>query len=1389
MVEQKTGLVRSGHGPDGQIALGEFDSPPPSLVDALGASFRRENTVPNMVKVFSNRPDYMDEIDPEFNPFENVKGYEQEEKDGAFNEVFNRKHHDAVKAQIDQQRADQKIRGAYDGWMVGLDVFASIADPVSLIPGAALVRGGRIGYKAGKSALAVGASAAGGTAVQESILQAAQPDRTTGESAVAIGGSVVLGALLGAGVAKLLTAKEWHNAADNIAVDLMADNTVPDPIGVSQQIVQRMSGLSADAVEQLDLSDLGVGGNKAAQILANVTASMRINPGIQLMHSPSKEARAIFGQLNEASVYTGLNMKEGNTGAAVESMMYEFTRGRMSTWIKASKKEYKAARKTGFAGKQTAFNIAVSAAARNNDVALDGNIHVTNAARMARKEIFDPLLKRAQEAGLLPADVSAGEAQTYVTRLWNREILIAREHDLNGVKGFRNTVRPWFVEQFKDAQFKQEEIGVARDVADYDAISDKLVEVEERLNKTTKRVRGRKAERSALARELATSETGRLDALAARPPEKLRLMLADPDANEVAMDAARTSFKGKKAPRTRQEKYPVIETIKSLGGVRKGSVLEEELKNMGVTAKAHPGLFKKTGGIGDVDNLPLSDHPILNAHLYDEDGTGYAPRNAVFNAVADEMAGSPLMMEDLARSIDDAEQADRFIGDWLEAVGLPSTSTLGDIRKFINKTTEADVNISKMDTKINKLRDDIARFDDSTDSVLDGHKLTDAEAKSLKAEVKTLEDKIAANIDLIDASPRIARMVNYAKAKRDLSKARIEKYRARKIADGAQRVPLSDRSPNMHAKAAKAANDIKTADKAIEKHDATVKRLKPTIPKERPELNDIIDPEDMAGYIEEAITETFNNLTGRGDGSVPDWVVAVKRGPLAERTFKIPDKIVEGFLENDMEAILRQYTRIMSADIGLKEKFGSPDMAQAFERMRMEYTDLAKAATSEAERTKLDKAFKRDKQNLEAFRDLLRGTYKNGTENSVWSRMTRAALTWNYIRLLGGVTMTSLTDVSRPIAVHGMRATMREALPALIGGTRALKISKKDASYLGPISEVALQTRLTELAGLQDQHAAGSVYERFLSNASHAFSKATGLSWWNDTLKMISSVMTQNRMSRTILNWNGSSLADRRYMNFLGINEDMAARMKPFIETHGVQEKGVWGANVMEWDDPGLVSAWAAALNKDVNRTVVTPGVSDKPLFMNTNAGALVMQFKSFGMASHQKILIAGMQENPTRLAESMVFASTLGMMISYLKLIERGDTEGADRLLNNPGLWVANGLDRSGIMSIPFDISNTMEKLGSPIGIASGVSALAGDEDRSGGVSRYASRNELGAVLGPSAGAFQDIVTIGRQLAAGDVKKGGANAMIRQIPGGTLPGVRTGLHTFVKPAIQDLVE
>ena len=98
-------------------------------------------------------------------------------------------------------------------------------------------------------------------------------------------------------------------------------------------------------------------------------------------------------------------------------------------------------------------------------------------------------------------------------------------------------------------------------------------------------------------------------------------------------------------------KTPVLDIIRKAGGVRVGSLLDQELRVMGITPKTRPGLFHRNSGLQDVDNFVAEDYPIFeNAPSWN----GYVDRQYFIDAIEAEERGQPL------RSVDEVAQIEHF---------------------------------------------------------------------------------------------------------------------------------------------------------------------------------------------------------------------------------------------------------------------------------------------------------------------------------------------------------------------------------------------------------------------------------------------------------------------------------------------------------------------------------------------------------------------------------------------------------------------------------------------------------------------------------------------------------------------------------------------------------
>lgn len=66
------------------------------------------------------------------------------------------------------------------------------------------------------------------------------------------------------------------------------------------------------------------------------------------------------------------------------------------------------------------------------------------------------------------------------------------------------------------------------------------------------------------------------------------------------------------------------------------------------------------------------------------------------------------------------------------------------------------------------------------------------------------------------------------------------------------------------------------------------------------------------------------------------------RGPLKERTFHIPDALIEDYLEKNIARVAQRYVRQMAPDVELSKTFGSIDMQRAFDRVNADYDRLSR---------------------------------------------------------------------------------------------------------------------------------------------------------------------------------------------------------------------------------------------------------------------------------------------------------------------------------------------------------------------------------------------------------------------------------------------------------------
>lgn len=1377
------------------IDLTPADAPDaPDFGTTVGAAFRQENVVGSVLAYqwADNTPD------PNFRPWDAIKGTKYEAYFEDFADVFNAGKAEAVKRQIDMELADRNTLQAAGGWGLLAAFGAGVFSPENLLPGGTIYRGVKGGASVLKSALSTASAAAISTAMAEGVLQSTQTQRTMEESAFNVGTAALLGGALGGGASALFGRAQYHQLAK--LLDEQASGVVDDTTQAANELAVLRAPADAGAAARpiATLNENTIAG-KAAQFVA---APVRgLNPVLRTLTSESPAMRDIGTRLFENPVYMKKNMEGVASDPAVETLVKEYTRGAMAKAVDQHNSIYSAYRKAGGELDRARFSEEIGRAMRRGDEGADPAI--TQAAAVWRSTVFDPLKDQAIKAGLLPKDVSVDTAMSYFTRVYNRPLIEAREVE------FKAIVRRYIDKQVRDLEFKAEEIKIGNKIVETDKVADQWRRAFDRLVSIDERLGGRSAVRRRKVEELNSLQGLRFQVMADRPPAELFKRLRSADENKPMLDVLRELRQAERSAAKKPkyvEKYPILHRIKRRGGVKVGSFLDYELRAMGVDPQSHPGLFRKDGGLGAVDNWSWDEDSLFQDN-FARQSDGYLDQNDVLAAIRKEVAGDPLRTPEQVAEDANLDGLDSVASQWLESVGLPSNTSVGDARAFIKRVVGAEKAYDELGQRISRLEREIDEFDDVTEGVANEKLISEAEAAALDKQLAALEAEIMEVRDIANASPRVKLIVDYATVRRDLFKKRIEEQRLRRRVETLKSLRDEGKAnEELLLELGAKSTDLGRVLDAVEKLKAKADKLEGMVPKIRQELPEFLNDADRAGYVEEVVDNIFNTITGRNvDGDIPRDIVASVRGPLKERTFHIPDTEIEGFLEDNVEAVARRYARTMAADIELTNAFGKADMKEQIAQVRADYQRLRQAVQqgvdaetgeplakplTEAQRDKriaqLVAAEKNDIRDLQAVRDMVRGAYLARENSTNYARVARVAGTINYLRVMGGVTISSLSDIARHVMVHGLGNVMRDGLVPLIRNLKGFNMSVGEAKIAGAVTERLLNTRMATWAEITDPYAVSSPFERFMENTATGFSKLNGMVYWNDFQKSFASVITQNRVLRGVGQFDRLGKREQSYLAYLGIDGAMAERIAKQFEAHGtVEDGGIRVANSDDWDDEWARRTYRAAINKDVDTTIITKGVADVPLFMNTPTGRMLMQFKSFAIASHQRALMRGLQERPMGFVAGTMLATTLGMLIFWLKAVE--SNRPADAQNSNPGRWIAEGLDRSGLFSIAFEVNNTIEKHFG-IGAYGALAAAFPDSDQSGKASKYLNRSVAETILGPTGALLDTVIAAGNAVkgAGNGWSEGEINTIKRLVPFATLPGIRSLVEYLAMPAVKE---
>ena len=479
-------------------------------------------------------------------------------------------------------------------------------------------------------------------------------------------------------------------------------------------------------------------------------------------------------------------------------------------------------------------------------------------------------------------------------------------------------------------------------------------------------------------------------------------------------------------------------------------------------------------------------------------------------------------------------------------------------------------------------------------------------------------------------------------------------------------------------------------------------------------------------------------LTGfKVDDDIIQGVVP-KASATKTRVLDIKDTEYEDFLDNDIVSILESNTHQLSRETEWVKRFGNRQMNEIKEIVQNDYRQLM-IGKSVDEQNKLQSEMKSVIADMESLRDRYFGLNRKG--NEAWHNISSAVLAYQTVRLLGGVVVSSLADVARPVYFHGF-ARYASTLADIGSNVQKFKGTTEAMKKFGVAVDAVKSSELNELA---ENMASGKGATREVLAAAISgfevkgvkvpgFSKLTLIDQWTRFWKNVSGVLAQDFIIESSQKWTAGAIDENSLtkMAMLGIDQSMAARIVEQGSQFGWNNEGLFLNDLARWTDEEAADTVRRAILKSVDTTINTPNKATKPMLWNAvdnDTANLILQFKSFPMSAHVQSLIPALQMRDAAVYQGMLMTMIGGTIVAHTKAFISGKDapEG--------GNLVRESIDASGLFALPFMFVNPADKL-MGLGITDTTDSMA--QKRT--YKRYQDINEMGLVLGPTAGQAIDL-------------------------------------------------
>jgi hypothetical protein len=461
-----------------------------------------------------------------------------------------------------------------------------------------------------------------------------------------------------------------------------------------------------------------------------------------------------------------------------------------------------------------------------------------------------------------------------------------------------------------------------------------------------------------------------------------------------------------------------------------------------------------------------------------------------------------------------------------------------------------------------------------------------------------------------------------------------------------------------------------------------------------------------------------NNLNkSHEDLIIEDYIFSPSgmSGNLKRRKLEINQEewMKAGYFHSDVNLLMQMYHRSVLPDVYLTQIFGTPNaMGGQYFRTRgyqaglkdveAEYNAKINNAKTNKQKKKLEKERDEALSDMEAIRDLFKGVYGLSTDaDSFYSKGIGMIKMFNAMTSLQGG-LASVVDLGRSVFFNGLNRTLKSTWESFTSkmSKEVYKLTKQEGRSMGELFEIQMNTRAFLYNDINTLYNTGSKITQGMNKMTGAFFLLNLMSPWNQMIKTNQVLMIGNRILEESQNLIQGTISKSNELKLAqsGIDRQLAERIVRQYREYGV---GVGARNTgdlqynriprsSEWDDVEVANVFKLAVQNDVNISVVTPSLGDTPLWMSTQAGGLIAQFKKFSMGMTQRVLIRGLQEKDATFISSVITMIMLGAMVDMMRS-KAFDQDYSQKSYSDKFM---DAFERSGVAGIFMDVGNSAQRL-----------------------------------------------------------------------------------------------